>query len=75
MLRLFQGAMYASRDEDPWPPGGHGPVAGARTDIARLELGILVPLIALMLLLGLYPHLIAQVMPALAFPFPGVPWH
>jgi NADH-quinone oxidoreductase subunit M len=75
MLRLFQGAMYASRDEDPWPPGGHGPVAGARTDIARLELGILVPLIALMLLLGLYPHLIAQVMPALAFPISGVPWH
>ena len=36
MLRLFQGVMYASRGEDPWPPGGHGPVGVARTDLARL---------------------------------------
>jgi NADH-quinone oxidoreductase subunit M len=75
MLRLFQGVMYASRGEDPWPPGGHGPVAVARTDLARLEVGILVPLVALMVLLGVYPNLIAQVMPALAFPITGVPWH
>src|SRR5437879_5515770 len=27
MLRLFQGLMYAPRQQDPWPPGGHGPVA------------------------------------------------
>src|SRR5205809_24768 len=66
MLRVFQGAMYASRGEDPWPPGGHGPVAVARTDLARLEVGILVPLVALMFVLGLYPNLIAQVMPAVA---------
>jgi NADH:ubiquinone oxidoreductase subunit 4 (subunit M) len=75
MLRLFQGSMYASHDEDAWPPGGHGPVAATRTDLARLEVGILVPLVALMFLLGLYPQLIAQVMPALAFPITGVPWH
>jgi NADH:ubiquinone oxidoreductase subunit 4 (subunit M) len=50
-------------------------VAATRTDLARLEVGILLPLVTLMFLLGLYPQLIAQVMPALAFPFPGVPWH
>src|SRR5207244_57326 len=74
MLRLFQGLMYAPRQQDPWPPGGHGPVAVARTDLARLEVVILLPLVALMFLLGLYPNLIAQVMPALAFPIAGVQW-
>ncbi|MBO0684521.1 MAG: NADH-quinone oxidoreductase subunit M, partial [Candidatus Dormibacteraeota bacterium] len=75
MLRLFQGVMYAHRGEDPWPPAGHGPqvAAAARTDLALLEAGILVPLVALMFLLGIYPQLIAQLMPSLAFPIAG--WH
>jgi NADH-quinone oxidoreductase subunit M len=77
MLRLFQGVMYASRDEDPWPPAGRGPqvTAAARTDLVGLEAGTLVPLVLLMVLLGFYPQLIAQLMPALAFPIAGVPWH
>jgi hypothetical protein len=28
-----------------------------------------------MFVLGVYPQLIAQLMPALAFPISGVPWH
>jgi NADH-quinone oxidoreductase subunit M len=75
LLRMFQGVMYASRDEDPWPPAGRGPHAVARTDLVRLEAAILVPLVLLMFLLGIYPQLIAQLMPALAFPIAGVPWH
>jgi NADH-quinone oxidoreductase subunit M len=75
MLRLFQGVMYASRSEDPWPPAGRGPTVVARTDIVRLEAAILVPLVLLMVLLGAYPQLIAQLMPALAFPIAGVTWH
>ena len=61
MLRLFQGAMYTE------VPGGsgHPPEAVARNDIARAELVLLAPLVALMFLLGLYPYLVVHVMPAL----------
>ncbi len=45
----------------------------ARLDLARAELGILLPLLLLMFVLGLYPYLITQAMNALAFPLP-VPW-
>lgn len=45
----------------------------ARLDLARAELGILLPLLLLMFVLGLYPYLITQSMNALAFPLP-VPW-
>jgi len=74
MLRLFQGLMYA-------PPGGelahgHGEVADApvaRADIARGELALLMPMVALMFLLGLYPYLITRALPALGYALP-VPW-
>ena len=26
LLRLFQGIVYAAPGQDPWPPGGRGPV-------------------------------------------------
>ncbi|MBJ7604259.1 MAG: NADH-quinone oxidoreductase subunit M [Candidatus Dormibacteraeota bacterium] len=45
----------------------------ARLDLGRAELGILLPLVLLMFVLGLYPYLITQAMNALAFPLP-VPW-
>ncbi|HEX6548453.1 MAG TPA: NADH-quinone oxidoreductase subunit M [Candidatus Dormibacteraeota bacterium] len=60
MLRLFQGLMY-SRTQPAHAPE---PVT-KRTDIARGELALLAPLVALMFLLGLYPYLITQFLPAL----------
>ncbi len=74
MLRLFQGLMYA-------PPGGelahgHGEVAAepvARADIARGELALLMPMVALMFVLGLYPYIITRALPALGYALP-VPW-
>jgi NADH-quinone oxidoreductase subunit M len=70
MLRLFQGVMYAG----PGEQAVHAPQApGARIDLRGLEIGILAALVALMFLLGLYPQLISQVMPALGFPL-SVPW-
>ncbi len=59
MLRLFQGVMY-SRTQP-----AHAPAAVPRTDIGGVELGLLAPLVALMFLLGLYPYLVIQVLPAL----------
>ena len=74
MLRLFQGLMYAGPGEQlpsPVPHGGEAAVA--RTDVAGRELALLVPLLALMFLLGLYPYLLTQAMTSLGFPLP-VPW-
>jgi NADH-quinone oxidoreductase subunit M len=68
MLRLFQGAMYAGPGEQS-PPTTSPP----RTDIAAGELAVVVPLVALMFLLGLYPYLLTQAMTSLGFPLP-VPW-
>jgi NADH-quinone oxidoreductase subunit M len=83
MLRLYQGLMYAGPGGQRPPPGDHGHHAGAhpasegvarpRDDIARRELGLLVPLLLLMGLLGLYPYLLTQAMTSLGFPLP-VPW-
>jgi NADH-quinone oxidoreductase subunit M len=75
MLRLFQGLMYAGPGEDP--PPGHAP-GWVRTvtrlpDLAGVELGLMIPLVALMFLLGLYPALLTSVMTALGYPLP-VPW-
>ncbi|HYW26629.1 MAG TPA: NADH-quinone oxidoreductase subunit M [Terriglobales bacterium] len=84
MLRLYQGLMYAAPGEQlPGPPatdhGHHGAhpagegAAVARSDILPRELGLLVPLLLLMALLGLYPYLLTQAMTSLGFPLP-VPW-
>jgi len=83
MLRLYQGLMYAAPGEQLPPPatdhGHHGvhppgeAAAVARSDILRGELGLLVPLLLLMALLGLYPYLLTQAMTSLGFPLP-VPW-
>jgi hypothetical protein len=58
-------------------PGGHGLQEGAgaaaRHDLAGREVALLVPLLALMGLLGLYPYLLTQAMTSLGFPLP-VPW-
>jgi NADH-quinone oxidoreductase subunit M len=61
MLRLFQGAMYT----EAVGASDHPPEAVARNDIARAELVLLAPLVALMFVLGLYPYLVVHVMPAL----------
>ena len=45
----------------------------ARADIARGELALLMPMVALMFLLGLYPYLITRALPALGYALP-VPW-
>ncbi|MEP7105567.1 MAG: NADH-quinone oxidoreductase subunit M [Chloroflexota bacterium] len=61
MLRLFQGAMYtevAGASDHPAEPL-------VRRDIARRELALLAPLVALMFVLGLYPYLVIHLMPAL----------
>ncbi|MFZ0217943.1 MAG: NADH-quinone oxidoreductase subunit M [Candidatus Dormiibacterota bacterium] len=75
MLRIFQGAMYAPRGQDPLP--GHPPRSYTDPvklpDLARLEAGLMVPLIALMFLIGFYPALLTSVMTALGYPLP-VPW-
>jgi NADH-quinone oxidoreductase subunit M len=68
MLRLFQGVMYAGPGEQS-PPTTSPP----RADIAAGELATVVPLVALMFLLGLYPYLLTQAMTSLGFPLP-VPW-
>ena len=74
MLRLFQGVMYAGPGEQlPAPVPHAGEAAVARTDISSRELVLLVPLLALMFLLGLYPYLLTQAMTSLGFPLP-VPW-
>jgi NADH-quinone oxidoreductase subunit M len=75
MLRLFQGLMYVRSGENP--PPGHAP-EWVRTvprlpDLARLEAGLMAPLVGLMFLLGLYPALLTSVMTALGYPLP-VPW-
>jgi len=61
MLRLFQGAMYTEIAGAP----DHPAEAVARHDLARGEVALLAPLVALMFLLGLYPYLVVHVMPAL----------
>lgn len=61
MLRLFQGAMYSEARGAP----DHPAEAVARRDIARRELALLAPLVALMFVLGLYPYLVVHLMPAL----------
>jgi len=61
MLRLFQGAMYT----EVTGAADHPAEAVVRKDIARAELALLAPLVALMFLLGLYPYLVVHVMPAL----------
>jgi NADH-quinone oxidoreductase subunit M len=61
MLRLFQGAMYSEARGAPDHPAG--PVD--RRDIARRELALLAPLVALMFVLGIYPYLVVHLMPAL----------
>jgi len=61
MLRLFQGAMYTEIAGAPGQPAE----AVARHDLARGEVALLAPLVALMFLLGLYPYLVVHVMPAL----------
>lgn len=75
MLRLFQGMMYAPRGQDP--PPGHPPTSyttpSKLPDLARLEAGVIAPMIGLMFLLGLYPALLTSVMTALGYPLP-VPW-
>jgi len=43
----------------------HPAEAVARHDLARGEVALLAPLVALMFLLGLYPYLVVHVMPAL----------
>ncbi|MGH7902905.1 MAG: complex I subunit 4 family protein [Candidatus Dormibacteraceae bacterium] len=63
LLRLFQGAMYGPE----LTPAGEGVV-----DIARHELGLISPLVALMFVLGLYPLVLTRVMPALG---QVMPWH
>ena len=74
MLRLFQGLMYAGPGEQLPAPGAHGAAAAAvRADVASRELWLLLPLLALLLLLGLYPYLLTQAMSSLGFPLP-VPW-
>jgi NADH-quinone oxidoreductase subunit M len=85
MLRLYQGLMYAGPgDQLHAPPAGdhghHGTAhptgegaATARIDLLRGELGLLVPLLLLMFLLGLYPYLLTQAMTSLGYPLP-VPW-
>jgi NADH:ubiquinone oxidoreductase subunit 4 (subunit M) len=40
-------------------------------DIVTDELVVIAPLLLLMILLGLYPYLITQAMPALGIPLPG----
>ena len=75
MLRVFQGAMYAPRGQDPMP--GHPPTPytspAKLPDLARLEAGVIAPMIGLMFLLGLYPALLTSVMTAIGYPLP-VPW-
>jgi NADH-quinone oxidoreductase subunit M len=61
MLRLFQGAMYT---EMPGAPD-HPPAAVAARDLARSELALLAPLVALMFVIGLYPYLVVHLLPAL----------
>ncbi len=74
MLRLFQGLMYAPAGAElAHGHGGEAARAPLRNDIARGELALLMPLVALMFLLGLYPYLITQAMTALAFALPA-PW-
>lgn len=75
MLRLFQGIMYVAPGENP--PPGHAPDWVRKVtklpDLARLEAGLVVPLVGLMFLLGLYPALLTGAMTALGYPLP-VPW-
>lgn len=76
MLRLFQGLMYAGPGEQLPAPTHAAAGAGAavaRQDIAGRELVLLLPLLALMFLLGLYPYLLTQAMNSFGFPLP-VPW-
>ncbi|MGH7777509.1 MAG: complex I subunit 4 family protein [Candidatus Dormibacterales bacterium] len=56
MLRLFQGSMQGPKTV----PSGEGVV-----DIARRELGLIAPLVALMFVLGLYPFVLTRALPAL----------
>ncbi len=76
MLRLFQGLMYAGRGQQG-PPVAHAAGAAeavaARSDLANLEVALLLPLLGLMILLGMYPYLLTQAMTSLGFPLP-VPW-
>jgi len=61
MLRLFQGAMYT---EVAGPPD-HPAEGVVRKDMARGELALIAPLLALMFVLGLYPYLVVHALPAL----------
>ena len=69
MLRLFQGLMYAA----PGEQHAHPPEAPARADLSRGELALMAPLVALMLVLGLYPAILTQAMTSLGYALP-VPW-
>ena len=72
MLRLFQGIFYAAPGEQlpdvSVSAGAAVGVAAGRVDILADELLVIAPLVLLMVLLGLYPHLITHDMSALAMP-------
>jgi len=75
MLRLFQGAMYASAGgELPHGHGGHDEAALAPLpDLRGAQLALLAPLVALMFLIGLYPDLLTRVMTAATLGL-ALPW-